>query len=116
MKLIKKTMARLGSNAGETLAETLVSVLVSSLAMVMLAGAIATAHRLVTASKHLDDTMLASETALATGVSTADGSAWDGKVQVKGGRSGASSSTDVDVSYVKETLPGNNICISYKAR
>lgn len=42
---------RLKSRAGESIAETLIGLLIASLALVMLAGAIATATRLVLTSK-----------------------------------------------------------------
>ena len=48
----EKVNNKLRRNAGESLAETLVALLISALAIVMLAGAIATATRLVTSSKN----------------------------------------------------------------
>ena len=47
----KRMAARLRSRAGETIAETLVALLISSLALLMLAGAITAANRMVTRSR-----------------------------------------------------------------
>ena len=41
---------KFGSNAGETIAETLVALLISALALVMLAGAISSAGKVITTS------------------------------------------------------------------
>ena len=46
-----KVKTKLRSSRGESISETLVAVLISALALVMLAGAIATASRLVTSSR-----------------------------------------------------------------
>lgn len=46
-----KAIKKLHSQAGETIAETLLALLVSALAMVMLAGAISTAARLINRSE-----------------------------------------------------------------
>ena len=43
---------KINSRAGESISETLVAVLISALALVMLAGAITTASRLVTQSRN----------------------------------------------------------------
>lgn len=47
----QKIAAKARSQAGETLAETLISLLVAALALVMLAGAVAAAGRIVDRSK-----------------------------------------------------------------
>ena len=46
----KKWLAKLRDRSGESIGETLVALLVSSLALVMLAGAISSAHSLITRS------------------------------------------------------------------
>ena len=48
----KKIKARVRSQAGETIAETLVALLISSLALLMLAGAVSAAVRMVLRSKN----------------------------------------------------------------
>ena len=47
---MKRMMKKLRSRAGESIGETLVALLISSLALVMLAGAIGSAARMVTRS------------------------------------------------------------------
>jgi len=47
----KAVMKKLRSNSGESIGETLVALLISALALVMLAGAISTAARLITKSE-----------------------------------------------------------------
>ena len=47
----KRIMKKLRDHSGETIAETLIALLVSALALVMLAGAIGTAARVVTTSE-----------------------------------------------------------------
>lgn len=49
--LINKFNNKLRDRSGETISETLVALLVSALALVMLAGAIATASRIITTSR-----------------------------------------------------------------
>ena len=51
MRNVNKLTARLRSRAGESIAEVLVSLLISSLALVMLAGMISAAARMVTRSR-----------------------------------------------------------------
>lgn len=46
----KKTLAKLRSQSGESIAETLIALLISSLALVMLAGAVGSASRVITTS------------------------------------------------------------------
>ena len=48
---MKRMIGKLRSRAGETISETLVALLISSLALVMLAGAIGAAGRMITSSK-----------------------------------------------------------------
>ena len=49
--MTKKAKAKLRGQIGETIAETLIAVLISALAMMMLAGSISTATRLILRSK-----------------------------------------------------------------
>ena len=60
---------RLKSRAGESIAETLIGLLIASLALVMLAGAIATATRLVLTSKDKMDRYYEADGAMASHVS-----------------------------------------------
>ena len=46
---------KLSSHAGESIAETLFALLISSLALIMLAGAVSSAMRVVTGSKEKMD-------------------------------------------------------------
>ena len=48
---ITKIMNKLGSSSGESISETLVALLISALALVMLAGVIATSSRIVRKSR-----------------------------------------------------------------
>ena len=52
----KNIMARLRGKAGETIAETLIATLIAALALTMLAGAVASAAKIVTKSKSTMDT------------------------------------------------------------
>ncbi len=47
----KRMMAKLRSSAGESIGETLVALLISALALLMLAGAVTSAARMVNTSK-----------------------------------------------------------------
>ena len=47
----KRIMAKLLSQAGESIAETLVATLIAALALLMLAGAVSSAARMVNSSK-----------------------------------------------------------------
>ena len=49
--MIERIRSKLRGRSGETIGETLVALLISSLALVMLAGAISAAARMVTISK-----------------------------------------------------------------
>lgn len=51
MNMKKQLLKKLKSNSGESIAETLVAVLIAALALLMLAGTINTASRLITRSK-----------------------------------------------------------------
>ena len=51
----KKIMAELRGKAGETIAETLIATLIAALALTMLAGAVASAAKIVTRSKETMD-------------------------------------------------------------
>ncbi len=51
MNMKKQLLNKLNSNSGESIAETLVAVLIAALALLMLAGTINTASRLITTSK-----------------------------------------------------------------
>ena len=66
-------MKKLRSRAGESLSETLVALLISSLALVMLAGAVTAATRVVTRSKDKMTEYYAADADLATRAE-ADGS------------------------------------------
>ncbi len=60
--IIRKMVKKLNSRSGESITETLVALLISALALVMLAGAITAAGRVVTSSKDkLDDYYLENE-------------------------------------------------------
>ena len=49
--MIKKIKAKLRGRAGESIAETLIATLIAALALVMLAGAVASAARIITTSR-----------------------------------------------------------------
>ena len=49
--MLKKIKAKLHGNAGESIAETLIATLIAALALVMLAGAVASAARIITDSR-----------------------------------------------------------------
>ena len=61
----KRINMKLRSRSGETIAETLVALLISALALVMLAGAISSAARVVTQSETAMQTYYQSNNALA---------------------------------------------------
>ena len=70
MKTIKEFMKtvnnKLRSNSGESISETLVALLISALALVMLAGAISAASRIVTSSRNKLSTYYDNNEILAT--------------------------------------------------
>lgn len=49
--MMKRIKAKLRGRAGESIAETLIATLIAALALVMLAGAVASAARIVTTSR-----------------------------------------------------------------
>jgi len=49
--VMKKTLKKLRSRAGESIGETLIALLISALALLMLAGAVSSASRIVTRNK-----------------------------------------------------------------
>ena len=61
------------NNTGETIGETLVALLISALALVMLAGAISSAAKMITASDKQMGKYYESDAKLATQNGTADG-------------------------------------------
>ena len=61
---MKKCLAKLRGCIGESIAETLIALLISSLALLMLAGAISAASRVITASKTKMDQYYAADNAL----------------------------------------------------
>ena len=74
MKTIHRIKARLRSRAGESIAEVLVSLLISSLALVMLAGMISAAARMVKRSEGYIETYVEGVNAVAEkGASPSDG-------------------------------------------
>ena len=57
--MMKKLKKKLSSRAGESIAETLVALLISALALVMLAGAMTAAYRVITKSRNKLDSYYA---------------------------------------------------------
>lgn len=53
--MMRRIKGKLSSHAGESIAETLFALLISSLALIMLAGAVSSAMRVVTGSKEKID-------------------------------------------------------------
>jgi len=49
--MLKRTMKKLRSCAGESIGETLIALLISALALLMLAGAVSSASKIVTRNK-----------------------------------------------------------------
>ena len=71
----EKLFAKLHSRAGETIAETLIALLIASLALVMLAGAIASAVNVITRSNETMAEYYNQDNALAQRASAVSGSA-----------------------------------------
>ena len=105
-------MKKLRSRAGETITETLVSVLIGALALVMLAGAVSTASRVITTSrdklnKYYDTT----ETVIKKVYS--DGSPTSGEVTIKA----ENTVTDqVEINYDVNTEFGSMTIVVYKMK
>ena len=108
-------MKRLRSFAGESLTETLAAMLISSLAIVMLAGMISSAVRMVTSSKELVKEYTAAENALVE--HTGEGES--GTVSLtEGGAPVAlsdNSGTSVNVTYYENSTASGITVYSYKA-
>ena len=62
---MRRIKGKLSSHAGESIAETLFALLISSLALIMLAGAVSSAMRVVTGSKEKMDVYYHANNALA---------------------------------------------------
>ena len=103
-------MKKLRSRAGETITETLLSVLIGALALVMLAGAVSTASRVITTSrdklnKYYDTT----ETVI--NKVYRDESPISGTVTIK---SGDTVTDQVDINYDLNTEFGSMTIVVYK--
>lgn len=101
---MKRMMKKLRSRAGESIGETLVALLISALALVMLAGAIGAAARMITRSKTAIDNYYAGDAALA------DPAAGELSVRLTSG--------DLDCTYnakyAENNHSGSTKVISYK--
>lgn len=96
---MKKLFMKLKNNRGETIGETLVALLISSLALVMLAGAIATAGGIITRSSDtIEEYYQANETLIS--MKTGDENVSTTKVHMKRGETAISDRT---VLYSKNT-------------
>lgn len=69
--MMRRISAKLRHRAGETIAETLLALLVSSLALLMLAGAISSATRVITTAKTTMANYYTGDSAIVTRASSA---------------------------------------------
>ena len=106
--MIKKFKKKLNNRSGESISETLVALLISALALVMLAGAITSASRVIIKSRDkLDqyyDNIDASLSSAGTGGETAT---------IVGGEGSAVQSKDYEITYYQNDEFGNVPVIIY---
>ena len=101
----KRGLKKLKSRAGESIAETLVALLISALALLMLAGAVSSAARVVTGSSNKLKEYYAADRNLATrsGTNTC-------AIRIK---SDTVSQTVEDVKYYENTTLGSTKVVAY---
>ena len=101
----KRGLKKLKSRAGESIAETLVALLISALALLMLAGAVSSAARVVTGSSNKLKQYYAADRNLAThsGTNTCE-------ISIK---SDTVSQTVEDVKYYENTTLGSTKVVAY---
>lgn len=109
-------VSRLKSSRGETLAETLVAVLISALSLVILAGMITAATRLITKSRDSVRSYVESENALADPASAGT----EGTVIIRMNSSeikpyDGSSGTGIGVYYYELSAAGRKV-VSYRVK
>lgn len=80
--MMKQATRKLRSRAGESIGETLVALLISALALLMLAGAISSAGRIVTRNKESMDTYY--KTAAESNNQIAVQNKWNGNSTISG--------------------------------
>jgi len=115
--MMKKLRGKLRGRRGESIAETLVALLISSLALLMLAGAITSANRVVSRSRVAMENYYATDQAMATpGGSTEWLSSGSTTLTLSGtGLGGESLSGTYSVTYSENDTFGSIPVISYPA-
>ena len=107
----KRIMKKLRDHSGETIAETLIALLVSALALVMLAGAIGTAARVVTTSERTMQAYYLANNNLATPGDS--GGTNDGSATIKIDKKIANETTGFSVQYTKNPVLGGKPVVAY---
>ena len=103
-------LKKLKNSNGESISETLVALLISSLALVMLAGAMTAALRVVTTGREKIDAYYESSESI---VNTTSG--YDGSVTLKD-KSGVILDQTLDVTYQINDEFGSTPVISYESK
>ena len=106
----KRIMKKLRDHSGETIAETLIALLVSALALVMLAGAIGTAARVVTTSENTMQAYYLANNNLAT---PGDSGTDIGPATIKIDKKIANEATGFPVRYAKNPVLGGKPVVAY---
>ncbi len=113
----KRIMKKLRDHSGETIAETLIALLVSALALVMLAGAIGTAARVVTTSENTMQAYYLANNDLATpgdsGGTNYSEKTTKGSAQIKIDKKIANETTGFPVRYAKNPVLGGKPVVAY---
>lgn len=107
---MKRMMKKLRSRAGESIGETLVALLISSLALVMLAGAIGAAARMVTRSKTAMEAYYATDKGMVERAASAG--AGTGSVALSGTDGTETITGSYSVNYYQNSL-GSTAVFSY---
>lgn len=110
---ITKIMNKLGSSSGESISETLVALLISALALVMLAGVIATSSRIVRKSRESMESYYDNCNEMVLMSAGAGSSEKTGQVSISG--DGIAAPVSGSVSYIQAKL-GESDVYYYRAK
>lgn len=115
----QRILRKLSSNAGESIGETLVALLISALALMMLAGAVTSAMRVVTRSKRSMDeyyqvnNAVAARATAAPDVDSLDPEGFTGTLTVTLSGLLPEDDEEIDVDYWKNDLMSGAPVIAY---
>ncbi len=111
--MIKNLKRKLHSRTGESIAETLVALLISALALVMLAGAMTAAYRVITKSRNTLDSYYAGNEDL---VNMKSGSDTKNVVISMPDNSVSNSEQTLEITLYRNDVFGKTPVISYKKK